>query len=393
MVRKNQDINANMTIVLILALLPLILPDYLQTIEILDRVSVLLTIFIFIIVMILSILYKKFNIFLVLSLLFLFWRFFSSYYLAESITDFSTILKTATVVVIINLVIRDYTKPLIRALYIIFVTYIVANFLSLLLFPEGLYLDNPRDNQYRSAWLLGIRNQFAYFIIPGIAVVLLHAWFFKKRLTIISSIVLIIAVVSILSVSSATAIVSIILLLVLYLINLKKKIKPFVSFLNLSLLYIGIWSLLVVSNSIGPLQTLIVDYLGRDMTLSGRTTIWEQVFNVIPESFWYGFGINVRILVSHTYFGSHNLILQTILESGIIGLVLLMSCVIIAGFQLQKFRNSNLTIILLVAVFGIFIGGLTESYRLNYLFLLLALSYNVKHLIMNQKLYLEKKGS
>ncbi|WP_160319305.1 O-antigen ligase family protein [Shouchella oshimensis] len=393
MIKNKQELNINMTLVLILVFIPLILPDYLQTITIIDDLSILLAIIIFIVALTLSILYKKMNIFVILSILFLVWRYFSSYYLAGSITDFSNILKTASVLLMINLVVRNYTKPLIRALYIIFVIYIVANFLSLLIFPEGLYLDNPRDNQYRSAWLLGIRNQFAYFIIPGIAIVLLHAWFFKNRLTLISSIVLIIAVVSILSVSSATAIVSIVLLLVLYLINLRKKIKPFISFSNLSILYVGIWILLVVSNSIGPLQTLIVDYLERDMTLSGRTAIWEQVLNVIPESFWYGFGINVRILVSHTYFGSHNLILQTTLESGIIGLILLISCVVVSGIQLQKFRNSNITIILLVAVFGIFIGGLTESYRLNYLFLLMALSWNVKHLIMNQKLYLEKKGN
>lgn len=374
---NREQYEIRMTWIIILLLIPLILPDYFQSIKIVNDFTVLITGIIFFYLFGITFMKKEFNIFVIASFIFFIWRSFSSYYFSGGVLDLINSLRIVTLILLINITVKRYPKSTLQALSILFGTYITLNFISYFMFPEGLY----KTDSFQKGWILGIENQFAFLIVPGISLIILYSWYKYNKISLISWILLIMSVLTVIKAWSATAIVSLFFIIISFSLNLKKKIKPVYSFFRLSIIYAVVWLVLVRFNSLESFQAIIVDLLNKDLTLSGRTRIWAVVFDAIPQSLWYGYGINTKVLAGvHTYFVAHNMILQTLLDNGLIGLILLILCIIIAGFNLQKFRYSRYSVMLLIGMFAILIGGLTESYRLNYLFLFLILSFNISFL-------------
>ncbi|MCE7792393.1 O-antigen ligase family protein, partial [Salipaludibacillus sp. CUR1] len=319
---------------------------------------------------------KEYNLFIILSIIFIIWRSFSSYYFSEGVLDLVNSFRILTLILLINITIKKYPKSTLKALSALFGFYIILNFISYLIFSGGLYWTGSQN-----AWILGIENQFGYFLIPGILLSILFSWYKHKKISGLSLFVVMLAVSTLLMAWSATAIVAVFFLLTSIFINVRQRIKPVYSFITLSILYLAIWFVIVRFNSFNSLEIIITDILGKDLTFSGRTRIWDSVFDTIPNSLWYGFGINSEVLGGIvTYFAAHNMILQIFLDTGLIGLTLFFICIVVGGVKLQKTKNNRVSVILLIGIFGILIGGITESYRMNYLFLLLTLSYNVKYL-------------
>lgn len=58
----------------------------------------------------------------------------------------------------------------------------------------------------------------------------------------------------------------------------------------------------------------------------------------------------------------------------------------LTGIKLQKHRKQMVSVIVNIGIFGILIGGIMESYNLNYLFVFLALGYYVDKLMSDQNL-------
>ncbi|MEJ8767647.1 O-antigen ligase family protein [Oceanobacillus sp. HCA-5259] len=320
---------------------------------------------------------KEINLFIIFSFIFFIWRTFSSYYYSNGVLDLVNSSRILTLILLINITIKKYPKSTLRAISIVFSSYIILNLISYFIFPQGLY----RVEGHQLAWLLGIENQFGFVLIPGTLLVIIYFWYEYKNVKWIPLTIILLTVTTLLKAWSATAIVAIFFVLISLFINLRKNIKPLYSFIRLSIIYIIIWFIVVRFNSVSFFESIITDFLGKDLTFSGRTRIWDSVFESISYSPWYGFGINSEVLGGIvTFFAAHNMILQVILDTGFIGLILFATCVIIAGVKLQKNKNSRISVMLLIGIFGILIGGLSESYRLNYIFLLLIMSYNIKYI-------------
>src|SRR5699024_1188025 len=216
------------------------------------------------------------------------WRSLTSYYLSDGVLDLVNSFRIDTLILLVNIMVKRFPRSTLKALSIIFGLYIVINFLTLFVFPDGLYL----TDKHNKAWLLGIENQFALFLIPGIIIIILSSWYRFNKITILAWLQVFIILLTVLQIWSATAIVAIFFVIISIIINLRKKIKPIYRFTLLSIIYILLWIFLVRFNSLDSFQAIIVDVLGKDLTLSGRTRIWAAVFNIIPDSLWYGFGIN-----------------------------------------------------------------------------------------------------
>lgn len=373
-----QKYEVKATNILFLLIIPLVVPDYFQQLGIITDIFTLITGIMFFFLIGITFYRKEFNIFVILSFIFFIWRSFSSYYYSDGVLDLVNSFRILTLILLINLTIKKYPNSTLKALNLIFGFYIVLNFISYFMFPMGLYAEMDGD----PAWILGIENQFGFFMIPGVSLVVLYSWYKYKKISGYALLIIILTLVTLLKAWSATAIVAIFFILISIFINLRKRIRPIYSFLNLSVIYIIFWFVLVRFNSIDLFETIITDVLGKDLTLSGRTRIWDAVFEAIPSSIWYGFGINSEVLGGIvTYFAAHNMILQIMLDVGVIGLILFLLCVTIPGIKLQKFNKSQISVLLLIGIFGILMGGLTESYRLNYIFLLLTITYNLRYVI------------
>jgi exopolysaccharide production protein ExoQ len=109
--------------------------------------------------------------------------------------------------------------------------------------------------------------------------------------------------------------------------------------------HLGMYSLalvsLVVFVNIPAVLKAIVETLGRDMTFTGRTEIWEGLLSepVNPilgtgfHSFWLGPGVMERYGNINQ---AHNGYLETYLNNGLAGLFLLMAVIISVGIKMKK---------------------------------------------------------
>src|SRR5699024_8677839 len=310
-------------------------------------------------------------------IIFMFWRMYSSYVLNNEILDLINTMRILSSVLLINYTLIIRPKLTIQSLSFLFSIYIIVNFISVMLIPNGLYLTNTLTK----AWFLGIENQFAFVLVPGSLIVFLSSWIKYNKVTLFPWIIITISIFSVLKIWSATGIVALFFLVFTILLSSYNKIYKVFNFVVFSITYSFILFILIRLNHLTIFQVLIVKYLNKDLTLSSRTDIWNKVFEVIPNSIWYGFGVNSEVKPKiETTFAAHNMFLQIILDSGIIGLILLIICVTLSGIQLQKFKKSGVSVLLVVGIFGVLIGGLAESYRLNYLLILMTLAVNIKFL-------------
>lgn len=127
----------------------------------------------------------------------------------------------------------------------------------------------------------------------------------------------------------------------------RKRINPTLFMWGVSL------GFLFVSLTILPLFAKILDFLGKDITLTGRTNMWSQVIEVMTSThtmtgfgyamFWrdpsaYGLihaGFSQYSFLGNMTSGAHNMIMDLLLNIGIIGLVLLF---IMCFFTLRKYK-------------------------------------------------------
>src|SRR5699024_2012296 len=74
----------------------------------------------------------------------------------------------------------------------LFSFYIILNFLSIIIFPNGLWL----DHKFRPAYILGIGNSMAYMIIPGIIFISLNSWIKKRKISLFSIFMILISIIT-----------------------------------------------------------------------------------------------------------------------------------------------------------------------------------------------------
>jgi O-antigen ligase len=115
--------------------------------------------------------------------------------------------------------------------------------------------------------------------------------------------------------------------------------------------------LLFVSGLVGtallsPYGLVIYEFLRRDQTdetistLSGRTTYWEESFQALHGNWLNGYGANVggryvlqSALGETDVSTTHNMYVETLVDTGLVGLVLLLVGLALSWFWLFKLRS------------------------------------------------------
>ena len=137
----------------------------------------------------------------------------------------STIVQVLTLSLIIDLGMKTHIDSLLEALEFLLYSLILLNFVSILMYPNGMYLD---ASGYRDNWLLGYKNIHILFILPAIAVSYVHSFYKKGKLTLRNYILLFISCFSLLLVDSSTSLVGILLISIFSLVKpLLKKCSFF----------------------------------------------------------------------------------------------------------------------------------------------------------------------
>ena len=119
-------------------------------------------------------------------------------------------------------------------------------------------------------------------------------------------------------------------------------------------------------------QHIVIDYLKKDATLSGRSLLWESAHRLINSHFWFGKGNGKNgyyfytIVAGYTQgniMWAHNTGLDLFVQGGLI-LYLLFYLVVYTGFRniLKRKRFGKIALILLCAFATYSIMGFTERF-------------------------------
>lgn len=157
------------------------------------------------------------------------------------------------------------------------------------------------------------------------------------------------------------------------LLSSQKKFEHVFTLAKMSLMYVLAWWGVVILRIQNFFSWFIEDILGKSLTLTHRTEIWDQVLSRLQGNYVFGFGpqettnlftINGNYDSGQSYsltLSSHNCLLQTIYTGGIISIIPLAILLIISSRRLLSV-NSKLTRNAIVCwIAGIFAMMLVEA--------------------------------
>lgn len=247
-----------------------------------------------------------------------------------------------------------------KGLQLLLITYLLANFATLMMTDLDLLRVTSVDSELTAGLFLGFDNDAAMELIPLMGVLLCLGG--KKK----NFIIFILAFLEFMMTACASGIIVFFILLIYYFVcnhvELPRWMKSWTILLLFGIVFISIY-LFKIQNL---LSFLIVDILGKDLTLSYRTTIWKYTLEAIKNSWLIGYG---NFAYSQLYasqvimLAPHNIFLYFLLMGGFLGLVLFVFIIIYSFKTIDnnpKYMDMNSALI--VALFCYLLCGVVASY-------------------------------
>lgn len=274
---------------------------------------------------------------------------------------------------------------LLKSTYIFFFCILLLNYFFYFFIPNiGVYALDQNGMPLLKG-ILTNRNGVALYVIP--LVVLGHILGENKESRFPYKLISLFGLICIFLTGSDTGLV-VILFLFLSLFLMKVKMLPFfvlyfTVFLSLTMLNFG-------NNRY--LSYIIGDLLGSDLTLSGRTEIWNISLQLIPSSLIFGFGVGSNKIAEALGFQTatngnplndpFNGILNILFFNGVLGLLFFIAIMALILFRLnnsQKIKKENYYLIIFFMSFSIV--AISESmfqftHILFWIFIVISFSYS-----------------
>lgn len=282
----------------------------------------------------------------------------------------------------INFVLSVNSSLCIRVLYNVCELLIWINVLTLLLFPNGLYVPNGLDidifDAVKKHYFLGHQNNMIIYSLPAITLGKIRKEIDKSFSEYRFYFLVFISLFFVIRVWSAVSIVGLFLFFILILYDRISKTGFRVSVLASGIINLIFFILFVIQQNFHLFNYIIVNLLNRNLTLTGRTQIWYNAFEAFLQNPILGWGGGM----GREFFGyvnAHNRYLNTLFTSGIIGMLLFIVMILLVNKSLQNFDNKIVRIfcIFFLTLFVMFQG---EVYGSFLVYAMIVIAYNVNKL-------------
>ena len=274
----------------------------------------------------------------------------------------TSFISVYAIVVLVMCGVKSNAKVFLSAASAVYYTWLILNLLTIVIFPNGLYLYH--GSYGNPCYLLGHRNTMIKVLLPGLLFVGLHdsVDFGKLRIkTWIYWLLMTVSVTLTWSVSALFGCLVMLLGLILY-----RRTSRHLS-LTTALVLTGVASAaLVLFNVQNMFADFITNSLGRDLTLSGRTVLWDIITSYVRKSPLIGYGIedeltsSIKMMTSVDMVSSHNYILDTLYYGGVVASLLLFLSFRLLDSRNRQFSNSNEGYLIFWGVFSMLCIGITE---------------------------------
>lgn len=246
---------------------------------------------------------------------------------------------------------------------------IVINAFTVFTYPEGLYSSSIKLN-WNHHWFLGYKNvQLPFFAIALLATGI-EQFYAKSRKLVIVMVSIAITTIGLRSTTSMLAIM-IGFAFFAYVYNKPGEVSWFLMPMTLFVISI-IVSFFIVTGMIPDFFSSFLALLGKDLTFTGRTTLWPIVIEAFLSAPLIGNGNNVEKLYNLIGYGqSHNFYLDILYRGGLIYFGWL--CVILrtAFKNLRKVNGSILYCAIMASILLFFVFFQQEGNHGRSIFLML----------------------
>ena len=366
-------------------LVPHFKPLYFDQVPILDMIWNIWRIFSAGIIFVIYLSKRKIETSLIVFLLLKGWLLLATLYNGDHASLYTYTIRTASEVSVflICLYMSEKLANLLKAMLPLGELLIYGNLITVLLFPNGLF----KTDLYWENWLLGYRNSFFPFFIAFVAVSVLYLWHVRQS---IRPILLIAATyATLIIVDSATSIFSLSVFFILLWITLRFGAK-ILNAAVLTLCNVAVFFLLVIFRILDVFSFIIVEILDRNTTLTGRTLLWDDIYYVIGDRPLFGYGVmnaeQMTELLNRSWaVHAHNLVLQFLLEGGVLALVLFVIFNALFIQQLYCYRTFKSAQLISVVIFVYYIACLTEVYTFPGIYVVYALAFAIDRIAMQEK--------
>lgn len=280
------------------------------------------------------------------------------------------------VILVSNLFGGKRFRELIWAFFLVTVSISAANALTIMAFPEGLY---NLSTTARTYYFFGNRTIAFEFIIPSVTCAFLIDAERKKRISLLTVLVVLLSLYQVFSLESVTCKLVLALLLVLcVLVQFRGPRRA----LNIGV-YVGSFAVAFVAFVVARLGNYLEPIIGgvfnKSLTFSGRTVIWDATFAAMDPSHWLlGFGASgyEHFLEGPRFaWHAHNWILELWMTGGFFSIACVLLMVVVSTRSLFSRRRSKSGALIAAAIACFLLAGLSEPCQACGIFIFLGLGF------------------
>lgn len=290
----------------------------------------------------------------------------------RSIIDF---VSTITIMVLIIKLFRYDKIKLLKIFKRVLFFCVVCQLISEILWPNGMPGDLYKNNEYNPLYFMTLDNGTTNLVCLCISLILLNIIekANKKQKVVVEYMQIMICILTALFSGSTTALICSCLIVMFGILAKNKKLKIFEKSSMIFVIYLIITFIMFNENNIFSL--FFAKVTGK-IGFTGRNYLWSNAIELIKNSFFVGYGIKNKgyLSVWNGYYSSHNIILEILLQGGIIALILWISCLLNCFSSMKKIGNLVIKRILIASIFVILIALMMEAtVHSVYLFSIMAL--------------------
>lgn len=254
-------------------------------------------------------------------------------------------------------------KFVLKAIYIILGLLVIANFITILLYPGGMYVTGTTNLAYEN-WLLGFKNKHIIFYMPLLIADFMLAysdgWTWDKK-----ALLVIMFLSGWLAGSTTTLICMVLAVCGLLLFSKAWKVFNARTYLIIGII---VFILIVIFREQEHMFGWLLDIVGKDATFSNRTLEWDIAIDYILKNPVIGNGylsIDNRhmIYLSQSVMSAHNQILEYAFVGGYILVALYAILMIQLSYKLTIVARYPVMQALSMIFFMMLIVLLTEVYE------------------------------
>lgn len=275
-----------------------------------------------------------------------------------------------------------------RVLYYLLGFFIVINFITIIMFPDGMYVTGVTNTASQN-WFLGFKNKHLVYFLPFIGLNFIFGkidGFNLKKLS-----MAVIVVFSALYAQSSTTILCIFIMLIIGFIPFIRehyKIFNMYSYFAISILMFVLIPLFRLQYLF---SYLIVNVLHRSIDLTYRTDLWDRAFSAIQQYLFTGWGeqtneVKHALYNSQSIISAHNQILEYLYIGGIVLLLLYVIINLMLATKLHRMDKSSVVQIASGIYLALQIALIVEVYTDAIIYMLYFLLWYIGDLMGNNSL-------